>query len=650
MRTITYEEQQQTTPPPADDTIGALNEQPGDDDHLYPRRSIEDSPLSHKSTPRNDRSADWDLTFELNEASIIASTPYIPRNTMLDDIRQREAESQDPDTMPESPTELSRRPRQLNESQTNEPRPVQTVAQAPTSPEKRVRTNSWQSIGKSQPVTGSGKENSPVAVYKTTTETVSIWEQEGQGDSRRTSSRPVRHRREDSQDLLRRLARVSNTPSPRRFEAERPQTAPASQLSNSPQTASKEPPADMPNKAAENTAAPEILLDAPVTTSDAQPQRNGAEEAPVEPAQPAATAPEKEAEDVDATPMPVERPLRVAKTPVVTGAWVDTPGPGTLRKRINIARSPSQSPKKRSPRKDKSPEKATAAAVQQDVPVETIRPRLPSSALQALVQEAKAHSSGRQSTDFGDSTINSLEDLISSPPEGEMDDDTLQGLQVPTTTPRTEEERQRQQELQQLHRMNERLRAARTSIRDASRGMKRVEDQVENGGDVENIPRSTTVSTCPCAAAGHQPSSWARPTNLFWSAQLKSARRTTSWRTLGGLTLLSILLLVLFTWWVSENIACEFYCHHPYAAYSPYPFSVNPDAPQYPFVIPTLIYRNFFSWIPFAGWSGSGFYGTQTSAAAHYGASSTAAWAAQTTQIADEVVWDQSMLHDEVIR
>jgi hypothetical protein len=30
---------------------------------------------------------------DLNEALLIASTPYIPRNTALDDIRQREIES-----------------------------------------------------------------------------------------------------------------------------------------------------------------------------------------------------------------------------------------------------------------------------------------------------------------------------------------------------------------------------------------------------------------------------------------------------------------------------------------------------------------------------------------------------------------------------
>ncbi|KAH7400869.1 hypothetical protein DE146DRAFT_755312 [Phaeosphaeria sp. MPI-PUGE-AT-0046c] len=653
MRTITYEEHQQTTPPLGEDTIGALDEQPGSDNHQYLRRSIEDSPLSHKGTPQQDRSADWDLTFELNEASIIASTPYIPRNTMLNDIRQREVESQKSEIMPESPTELSRRPRQLSESQTNETRPVHSAAQPPNPPEKRIRTNSWQAIGKSQPVTGSSKENSPVAIYKTSTETVSIWEQEGNADSQRNSSRPVRHRREDSQDLLRRLARVSNTPSPRRFEAERPQTAPTSQLSEPSKIISQKTPAapvDMADTARDEVPIPEVRSDPVATTTRSRHQRNEVEEAPVEQAKLPEIAPEKEAEDVDATPMPVDRPLRHAKTPVVTGAWVDTPGPRTFRKHISIARSPSQSPRKRLPRKDKSPDKATADAVREDVIAETIRPRLPSSALQALVQEAKAHGSRRQSADFGDSTINSLEDLISSPPEGEADEDTLQGLQIPTTIPRNEEERQRQQELQQLHRMNDRLRAARTSIRDASRGMKRVEDRVENGADMENNAKGVG-SDCPCAAAGHQSQSsfWEPVTSLFWSTRLKSKRKTTSWRTLGGLTMLSILLLAFVVWFVSENIACQFYCHHPYADYSPYAFSVNPDAPQYPFVIPTLIYRTFFSWIPYAGWSGIGMDGSQNAGAVHYSASSTAAWATK-SQIADEGVWDQSMLHDEVIR
>jgi hypothetical protein len=653
MRTITYEEQAQT-PPPADETVNGLYDDQLDDDN-HPRRSVEDSPLSHKGTPRNDRSAEWDLTFELNEASIIASTPYIPRNTMLDDIRQREAENLKSDIAPESPSEVARQPRLQPTLQptTNGTNASQPAKHDSLSPEKRLRnrTNSWQAIGKSQPVTGTGKENSPVAVYKTTTETVSVWEQEAVAGARRGPSRPLRHRREDSQDLLRRLARASNTPSPARLEAARPQTAPASQLSSSSQTVANDTPA-APAQDNGNAAEEEPVPETPTEPAPATQEGRAPQEEPKEASKgleaPPEVISEREIEDVDATPMPTERPVLDAKTPVVTGAWVDTPGPRTIRKHISIARSPAQSPKKGAPSKKRKLEITQASTVEEvvEAPVaEAIRPQLPSSALQAVVQEAKAHGR-RESADYGDSTINSLEDLISFPPEGEGEEDTLQGLQLPTTTPRNETERQRQQELLHLHRMNDRLRAARTSIRDASRGMKRVEDRVDHTSDGEK----TILSPCPCATSGHYQSLFQRSKSLFWDANVKTKRKGTNWRTLGGLTTLSILLLVFFTWYVSEEIACEFYCQHSYANYSPYEFSVNENAPVKPFVLPTLAYRTMFWWIPTSVFGGGvGGYGAAT-AIHNQGESRTVGAWAEKSQISEEMVWDQSMLHDEVVR
>jgi hypothetical protein len=86
------------------------------------------------------------------------------------------------------------------------------------------------------------------------------------------------------------------------------------------------------------------------------------------------------------------------------------------------------------------------------------------------------------------------------------------------------------------------------------------------------------------------------------------------------------------------------YCHHPYAKFSPYAFSVNPNAPKYPFVIPTLAWRGATGWVPDGyAYAASGGFGASA------GTTSTAAWAAQ-SQVVEEIVWDQSMLHDEVVR
>lgn len=619
MRTIAYDEQVQT-PAPADDTINGDQYQQhagADEDADMPRDFGQDSPLSHKGTPRNDRSAEWDLTFELNEASIIASTPYIPRSTVLDDIRERELEGLTRERVSQSIPE-----------ETHQAQP--DTAENELSPAKtRKRTSSWKSIGKSQAVTGAGMDNSPIV--HTSVETVTV------NRVSHGSSRPLQHRRQDSQDLLRRLARASNTPSPARIAAPPPHTAP-----DTPPT-----PMDKKNDPAEGPAVPKISVDPSAADRDAQPSQEEPAVVPQKAETAPKPAPETETEDVDTTPMPVDRPKLDPKTPVVTRAWVDTPGPRTVRKHISIARSPSQSPKKGSPQKQTSPEKTTAPIVDEaleGIAAETVRPQLPSSALQALVQEAKAHGR-RPSADYGDSTINSLEDLISSPAEGEIDEDTLQGLQLPTATPRNEAERQRQQELLHLHRMNDRLRAARTSIRDVSRGMKRVEGRVDHDEEESSAKAGVLLRECPCAADGHgRPSLLQHTRSLFWNSELKTKRKSTRWRYWGGFTTLSILLTLLLLWWISEEIACEMFCHHPYAQYSPYSYSVNPNAPQYPFVIPTLLYRAAIGW-----WLPPEFSATWTRSAAWQDSSTRVVHQAAAQRTA-EVMWDQSMAHDEVVR
>lgn len=579
MKTITYaeEEQQQLTPVATDDAINGRYNEPyeefGDDAHNanIPRRSVEDSPLSHKGsvlgTPRNDRSGEWDLTFELNEASMIASTPYIPRNTALDDIRQREMESLREQQVSsahlaraqEGPPEQTRRPRSSSAKSIHNvpngiPGPEQAI-QSVASPQKqlRSRTNSWKSIGKSQPVTSTGNEVSPVTMYKSA-ENIAAVDRDIRVTAQNIPPKRIPHRREDSQDLLRRLARVSNTPSPGPVTASRPHTAPEKKPGSlSPSVVTNTEPDK--REGYKEQPDPQVIAESDAQALDVQGPSEASESDPKP-----VRIHEEEVEDVDATPMPVERSILNPKTPIVTGAWIDTPGPRTTRRDVTLPRSRSRSPKKSSPRKSTSPMKqpATVAKVAlHNAAAEVLRPQLPSSALQSLVREAKVHDR-RQSTDYGDSTINSLEDLIFPLPENAegVDEDTLQGLQLPTSTPRNEAERQRQQELLHLHRMNDRLRAARTSIRDASRGMKRVEDRVEHADD-DAIGEQVVHSKCSCTADGHSFSLWSWSRSFVWQARIKSLRQTSNswWKVWGGMTGFSIFMTLLFTWWISEEIA-----------------------------------------------------------------------------------------------
>ncbi|KAI4913361.1 hypothetical protein J4E85_010815 [Alternaria conjuncta] len=58
----------------------------------FPPTKGNTSPTILAGTPRNDQSQELDITSELNEASTISSTPYIPWSTKSDDIRQRDVE------------------------------------------------------------------------------------------------------------------------------------------------------------------------------------------------------------------------------------------------------------------------------------------------------------------------------------------------------------------------------------------------------------------------------------------------------------------------------------------------------------------------------------------------------------------------------
>jgi hypothetical protein len=581
LRTITSGDEQEAGA--QDDTIERL------EDIDIPVNSGDDSPLSRKSslagTPAStrrrdaqlDRVHDWggDFTMEFNEASMIASTPYIPRNNMLEDIRTREIESLKEqavatsrlDKIRETSPEAMRRPRSSSTLSTKNQTNGATAAEQPVprlsaSEIRRKRTNSWKTIGRSQAVTGEGSNqlaDSPVLVYKKSSETIGIINRDPVANAPTSPKRPA-HRREDSHDLLRRLARVSNTPSPGRTSMSRSQTTIAthsgssSQVINTEDTDPNPKNVQPPENATQQSASVETVVTAPSTL----PQEDRPDENPLPQDSLPTPSPEPEMGDIDATPMPIERSILSAKTPQVMGGWIETPAP-TLRisrRPTSPSRSLSRSPRKGSPSKRSSQKQSQIQAQPQPeeappAPLQVNKPTLPGSALSSIISHAKSSTRRQRSDDLGDSTINSLEDLITpGNSNSEVEEDTLQGLQIPTEVPKTEAERQRQQELIQLYGMNQRLRAARTSIRDASRGMKRVEDQVEHSGESQDGGMAedgarVVYKDCPCATAGHQTSLKSRTKSLFSNPKSK-------W---WGLTWLSLFLIGFFIWFITENVA-----------------------------------------------------------------------------------------------
>jgi hypothetical protein len=214
------------------------------------------------------------------------------------------------------------------------------------------------------------------------------------GDSKpEVRSRPV-HVKQDSRDLLRRLSRsVSETPSP--------------------------------GREASNSAATSSGVQKPAAvTAKTSTRREGISE--------------KEAGLEKEGPAPKHIPASVPKTPVVTGAWIETPAPKrsyeqdrkkTERKtNISAEGRSSSSTENKDTGKGKQPERQA--------------PKLPRSALSAIIEHAKTSFYGTTNDtndDIGEATIQSLEGVIDSE---DLDDSILNNaISLPEGMRPTEEDR-----------------------------------------------------------------------------------------------------------------------------------------------------------------------------------------------------------------
>lgn len=447
------------------------------------------------------------------------------------------------------------------------------------------------------------------------TQTVKLTQRTSQPVTFRKAQRPG-HARTDSMDILRKLARVSSlSPSPaakdkgqsdkqaRHTEQKGPSESPDAQESPLPLSA-KSANSDYVFVGKPGDAQSDQLpLESPLEADEE------AEELPVPEA-------EQDLPDIDVTPAPQEQPF-TAKTPVVTGAWVDTPKPLTdLRPLLQTTDSTIV-------RAFGTPSGA-ATLEPKDSPIEDhvrrtfSEPIHPKSALEAVVQEARDHPDSQ----LGETTIQSLEDIIH--PDMDATDTTLNvnvgGMaqeileQLDEDREMTQAEKDRRQESLAMEAMNKHLRNARTSIKDANRGMRRVEHRV----DAIHGEEATASPAQPNANKGKPPESGAQEQQIL----LTGGRRATHCPTCGGytsiwrallsefrscfytwppptagkkqylpaLTWLGLFCLAWFAWYVVESTLCYNYCHPLYAE-KMIDYGVDMDAPRFPFVIPTLFFR-----------------------------------------------------------
>lgn len=231
----------------------------------------------------------------------------------------------------------------------------------------------------------------------------------------------------------------------------------------------------------------------------------------------------------------------------------------------------------------------------------TIRPQ---SALEDILREAKRDPDGP----FGDGTIQSLEGIVF--PNVDASDNTLT-LDASATKESdaiddlgidqlTQAERQRRQEDLAIEGLAKHLRSAYASIKDAERGIGKLENKVETS-TLPEAPKPATMPSKPRGTVnvdqnwrtvcdhcgGCYQSVWAGLWTEFRSnfyVYDKNARYGIR------LTWLGLLVILWFIWHIVENLLCFQYCHPMYAD-TMEGYGVDPDAPRYPFVIPTMLFR-----------------------------------------------------------
>lgn len=304
------------------------------------------------------------------------------------------------------------------------------------------------------------------------------------------------------------------------------------------------------------------------------------------------------------------------KTPVVMGAWVDTPAPDRGASAPepsppkNVAsQSTSAQPVQNEPQRPAAEEQTTAQISPQKKTtklnrrpvrrgqVELEKPDLPKSALADVIQEAKTGHD--HNLTIGENTIDSIQGILNedsnmselknvetltnqvSASEKEESGSADDGAGLPKTDEAV------------IDRLNGKLSSLVRNIKEVRDGLSGLETQATEDATVlasrgkkpskqsHSCRRGKACETCGLSDDGHR--YIALPFPVLWRRSPRSNRVRP--------TLLGWILLIFFFWYISESAMCEVYCHPFYLPAGVSNFVVDPNAPRMPWVIPTMLWR-----------------------------------------------------------
>ncbi|GAB7349900.1 hypothetical protein MBLNU459_g0590t1 [Dothideomycetes sp. NU459] len=572
-------------------------------------------PSSHSHHLPLDRVHAWDVDQDLTAASLLASTPALPSRSRaaIDEIRQREIQVIEQRALTTStrqiweqtPSETRRRRSRDGAHKVAHQHPP-AASQPSSAPERRhfPRRSSVLANKENIPIaTGAERRNPPLLLNKSV-ESIGAVDQGNQATANlNTATQRPQQKRTDSMALLRRLARVSSS-SPSPTQAKEAVDAETARMHGSTQTDKYQVHSDAsaPPAAASTNSNRIAHGDREPISSQPQPSQSQAvtdvDGIPQRPT----TAPQPgEATQKHQTNITQRGTSTFAlQTPVVTGAWVDTPRATTGDSATDDIRT--------------ALDKLAADSI---IPRPRSAPPLPASALDAVLHDMRARTA--QTDDeptLGDSTIASLEDILNPSsndptiaidiPDAALLDASLADAWADAhsepvdTVLTTQSERDRRQELLAIESMNKHLRSARTSLKDTSKALSKMEHRVDAATMSPSKPPRDSVKDEPrphLHAADRVCGSCGRRTSVFralmdeYLALYYRRERTSRWWGI-RLTWLGVACLAFWIWLASETTLCSIYCHPTYA-YKMRGYGVDPTAPRFPYVVPTLLFRPF---------------------------------------------------------
>ncbi|OJJ51563.1 hypothetical protein ASPZODRAFT_127654 [Penicilliopsis zonata CBS 506.65] len=314
------------------------------------------------------------------------------------------------------------------------------------------------------------------------------------------------------------------------------------------------------------------------------------------------------------------------KTPVVTGAWVDTPITERREDRImkeaeptmqaiseeevqqqqeeeqqkpetgsSIDNKPQPTPQDPPSKPEKQTESQEPVPAPKDVKKQppkkraVIKPTLPKSALETIIKAAKSD----KDLDLGDDTIESLQQLLleeEAPSklktEEEEDEAYKQAILAKLGSPPLNDS-----EMADFDRLDAKLLSLARGMEEVKQGMNNLGVQVSHYTSSLTSPtvatnkknRTNGGSSCHECGAGsnnlqassirlprlwtrNQPTGRTRPTRLGWAT------------------------LIFTAWLLTESTMCDLYCH-PNVSTVCKGNCLRPDAPDFPFVLPIMLWR-----------------------------------------------------------